>query len=121
MSTLCRVVRYLGGMAEARRLNSGLWRIYLSSRRLARRPRNGTIATFYSLTEARRWWRRLHPQEPPLQETTRCAGCGSYIEPDIKSVTHAGRSYHRGHKPIASEDNVVPMLVDSWFLEWRVS
>jgi hypothetical protein len=98
-------------MAEARRLDSGLWRIYLGTeRRLARRPRNGAIATFYSLAEARRWWQRLHPQDPPLQEAARCGGCGAYIEQNAKRVRYWGRTYHAVHMPLP--------IADDWDTAW---
>lgn len=85
-------------MAEARRLSAGLWRVYLrSERRLARHPRSGAIATFYSLDEARRWWQKMHPEEPPLQEAPRCSGCGAYIDPSDRWVTSGGRAYHGIH------------------------
>jgi hypothetical protein len=89
-------------MAEARRLDSGLWRIYLKGEnRRARHKRSGTIATFYSLAEARRWWQKMHPEEPPLQEAARCAGCGAYISPGERVVTYAGRIYHGTHTSFA--------------------
>lgn len=95
-------------MAEARRLSAGLWRVYLrSERRLARHPRTGAIATFYTLDEARRWWQRQHPEELPLQEAPRCGGCDAYIDPSVKFVSLGGRSYHGIHAPVATDDRIV--------------
>lgn len=89
-------------MAEARRLSAGRWRIYLpSERRLVRHRRNGAIATFDSLAEARRWWQRLHPDDPPLHEGAKCGWCGTYFGPAAKRVTYGGRSYHGIHIPLA--------------------
>jgi hypothetical protein len=93
-------------MAEARRLNAGLWRIYLrSERRMARLPRTGAIATFYSLADARRWWQRQHPEEPPLQEAPKCVSCGAYIDPNMKFVKYSGRAYHGIHAPVDIADD----------------
>lgn len=98
-------------MAEARRLNGGRWRIYLESeRRLVRHPKSGAIATFYSLTEASRWWQKLHPDDPPLREADKCGSCGAYFEPNAKRVTYRGRSYHGVHTPFEIADS----LVSSW-------
>ena len=97
-------------MAEARRLNAGLWRIYLKAvGSMARRPRGNTIATFYSLAEARRWWQKMHPKEPPLQEAPRCGWCGAYFDGRTKPVTNGGRSYHGIHTPFG-----VSSSLDLW-------
>ncbi|HEY9286456.1 MAG TPA: hypothetical protein VIT43_00370 [Candidatus Dormibacteraeota bacterium] len=87
-------------MAEAKRLRSGKWRIYRGSEHaLVRHPANGSIPTFPSLGEARRWWAEIHPAEPCLQEAHKCARCGAYFGADTPWTVHRGRPYHLAHVP----------------------
>jgi hypothetical protein len=87
-------------MVEARRLKTGRWRIYKGpDRRITRDPQSGAIATFQSLSEARRWWAGLNPDGPALKEAPTCARCGGYFGSQAELVLVAGRSYHPGHAP----------------------
>ena len=89
-------------MAEARQLKAGRWRIYLGGSGVpVRYPASGAIATFDSLAQARRWWRDLHPDDPPLQESPKCAQCGAYFGPSMGRVPYAGRWFHQVHAPSA--------------------
>jgi hypothetical protein len=89
-------------MAEARQLKAGRWRIYVGpGLNLVRDPSTGSIATFDSLSAARRWWAQLHPGEAPLKEATKCARCGAYFGPAAGSTIYAGRHYHSAHRPEA--------------------
>jgi hypothetical protein len=85
-------------MAEAKKLKSGRWRIY-REKAIVRDPQTGTIATFSSLTDARRWWTNVNPAEPSLQEAHKCARCGAYFGPSTPWTVHAGRPYHVEHIP----------------------
>lgn len=88
-------------MAEARRLRGGKWRIYSGPQLdVTRDPDTGLIAFFDSLDAARRWWGRLHPGEPPLQEAIKCARCGAYFGPTSNYASYRGRHYHSQHAPL---------------------
>jgi hypothetical protein len=87
-------------MAEARRLKSGRWRIYRQPNlAIVRDPAKGTIPTFDTLTDARRWWSRLNPKEPSLQEAHKCARCGTYFGPRTPWTMYDTRPYHLSHVP----------------------
>ena len=91
-------------MAEARRLKSGRWRIYRGTEQeLVRSPDDGRIASFGTLTDARRWWSRMNPSEPSLQEAHKCARCGAYFGASTPWTIYAGRPYHLVHAPNASD------------------
>ena len=92
----------VSGMAEARQLKAGRWRIYDGpDQTIVRDPKNGTIVTFDELETARGWWAHRHPNDPPLQEAVRCARCGGYFGPSTDSTVYAGRHYHAMHSPKA--------------------
>jgi hypothetical protein len=87
-------------MTEARRVKSGKWRIYSGpASDVVRDPQNGAVAYFTSLEEARRWWQRLQPDDPPLKEANKCAWCGAYFGREMNYTTYAGRYYHPQHIP----------------------
>ena len=87
-------------MAEAKRLKTGRWRIYRDpDKRLVRDPKTGTIVTFQSLTDARRWWSQINPAEPSLQEAHKCARCGAYFGINAPWTVRDGRPYHVEHAP----------------------
>lgn len=92
-------------MAEARRLKSGKWRIYRGNdRSLVRDPANGTIISFGTLTDAKRWWSELNPTAPSLQEAHKCARCGAYFGADTPWTVRGGRPYHLAHAPKGDTD-----------------
>lgn len=92
-------------MAEARRLKSGRWRIYLRAHAMpVRDPASHAIVSFESLVQARRWWQALHPGDPPLGEAPRCARCGAYFGASMEPVSYAGRLFHGAHTPPAITD-----------------
>jgi hypothetical protein len=87
-------------MAEARQLKAGRWRIYTGPELgTIRDPVTGSIVTFDSLEAARRWWRRLHPGDQPLEEAVKCARCGAYFGVTTPAMQYAGRHYHASHTP----------------------
>lgn len=87
-------------MAQAKRLKTGRWRIYRGDEPdLVRDPATGKIVTFNSLTEARRWWSKVSPAEPSLQEAHKCARCGAYFGASTPWTVHDGRPYHLVHAP----------------------
>ena len=89
-------------MAEARQLRGGKWRIYAGPElEVTRDPQTGAIAIFGSLEAARRWWGRLQPGEPPLQEAIKCARCGAYFGPMSRYASYRGSYYHPQHTPQA--------------------
>ena len=89
-------------MIEARRLKSGKWRIYSGPESdVTRDPKTGLVAAFNSLEEARGWWQRLHPDDPPLKEAIKCAWCGAYFGEGMSYTSYAGRYYHPQHIPQA--------------------
>jgi hypothetical protein len=89
-------------LPEARKLKAGRWRLYKTPGLYPLRdPGTGAIATFDSLEEARHWWRRLHPVEPPPTEALKCARCGAYFGPTSSQTLYAGRYYHPQHTPQA--------------------
>jgi hypothetical protein len=90
-------------MAEARRLLRGRWRIYDGPElEVARDPQTGAIAFFESLNAARRWWAKLHPDEPPLEEAIKCARCGAYFGALAGHEEYGGSYYHPQHIPEAA-------------------
>lgn len=88
-------------MAEARQTKTGRWRIFTSPGGGALREPGGTIPTFRSLDEARRWWTDRHPYNGPLPEAPKCARCGAYFGPGAEATVYAGRYYHEIHTPPA--------------------
>lgn len=87
-------------MAEAKRLKTGRWRIYRGPQQdLVRDPESGIIPTFKTLPEAKRWWAKVNPAEPSLQEAHKCARCGAYFGADTPWTLYAGRPYHLAHVP----------------------
>ncbi len=87
-------------MAEAKRLKTGRWRIYRDPKRgLVRDPDTGTIATFSTLGDAKRWWSKVNPTEPSLQEAHKCARCGAYFGADTPWRIYNGKPYHVAHVP----------------------
>ena len=87
-------------MAEARRLKSGRWRIYRGAEQTpVRDPAKGTIPSFNTLTDARRWWIELNPADPSLQEAHKCARCGAYFGANAPWTVVEGRPYHLAHAP----------------------
>lgn len=91
---------FLFEMAEARRLKSGKWRIYLGDdRALVRDPSSGSILTFVSLKDAKDWWSEVHPAAPSLQEAHKCARCGAYFSANTPWTVYGGRPYHLAHIP----------------------
>jgi len=87
-------------MAEARQLKAGRWRIYDGpDQTIVRDPKSGGIVTFDTLETARGWWQYRHPDDPPLQEATKCARCGAYFGCSAERTVYAGRSYHAMHRP----------------------
>jgi len=89
----------INGVAQVKRLKTGRWRIYRGpAESLVRDPATGTIATFESLADARRWWSGLKTSEP-LQEAHKCARCGAYFGASTPWTVHAGRPYHLAHAP----------------------
>src|SRR2546421_10383096 len=95
-------------MAQARQLKAGRWRIYDGPEHTpVRDPENGSIPTFRSLEEARRWWGHLHPGAGPLVEANKCARCGAYFGPSTPWILYAGRPYHSSHSP--QGDRLMPL------------
>ncbi len=89
-------------MAEARRLKSGRWRLYMTPNLFPLRdPATGNIATFGSLEEARRWWLKIDPQGPVVKEAIKCASCGAYFGRASTWTQYAGRYFHPSHAPQA--------------------
>ena len=87
-------------MGEARRLKTGRWRIYRGAEPvLIRDGETRAIVTFESLAEARRWWSRQHPAEPPLSESKKCAHCGAYFGRVNGWTLYDGQYYHPSHTP----------------------
>jgi hypothetical protein len=90
-------------VAEARQKKAGYgsWRIYESAshQRSVRDPISGAVAIFEDLELARRWWRRLHPGDPPLREALKCVRCGGYFGPLAGSTVYEGNLYHIVHAP----------------------
>ena len=87
-------------MAEARKLKSGKWRIYLGDEQaLVRDPSSGSIVTFSSLNDAKDWWSEMNPAAPSLQEAHKCARCGAYFSANTPWTVRRGRPYHLGHVP----------------------
>ena len=87
-------------MVEARQLRGGKWRIYRGPELdVARDPHTGGIAHFDSMEAARRWWARLHPDEPPLKEAIKCARCGAYFGAMAAYVSRGASYYHPQHAP----------------------
>src|SRR5205823_14503009 len=77
-------------MIEARRLKSGKWRIYSGPESdVTRDPKTGLVAAFNSLEEARGWWQRLHPDDPPLHEAIKCSWCGAYFGQGMSYTSYA--------------------------------
>jgi hypothetical protein len=94
-------------MAEARRLKSGKWRIYLDDdHALVRDPASGSIVTFVSLTDARHWWSEVNPTAPSLQEAHKCARCGAYFSANTPWTVYGGRPYHLAHAPTRDRDRL---------------
>ena len=91
-------------MAEARQLKAGRWRIYLGpNQNLVRDPSTGSIVTFTSLSAARAWWARIHPNSAPLREANKCARCGGYFGDGAEPVLMGGHYYHFGHRPAGDQ------------------
>ena len=87
-------------MAEARRLKTGKWRLYMTpGLQPVRDPQTGTIPNFESLEAARRWWRTLNPGEAPPPEAIKCARCGTYLGRSSPWTLYAGSFYHEAHSP----------------------
>jgi hypothetical protein len=85
--------------AEARRLKSGRWRIYLSGQ--VARDATGAITSFGSLDQARRWWGEQHPDDPPVDEAPRCARCQGYFGATAPAIRLGDLWYHARHVPEA--------------------
>jgi hypothetical protein len=87
-------------VAEAKRLKTGRWRIYRGEEQhLVRDPQTGSIATFRSFNDARRWWAKVNPSDPSLQEAHKCARCGAYFGANTPWTVYAGKPYHLAHVP----------------------
>jgi hypothetical protein len=87
-------------MAEARRLKNGRWRLYKTpGLSPIKDPETGATLSFESFPEARRWWRRRYPDQPPPDEGIKCAKCGGYLGPKSSLTLVGGLYYHVSHSP----------------------